>query len=196
MSTGNDSLDWHIAGNGAVGSAIAWHLQDAGQKVCLLTRSPQPDPMALTYRFMEEASQGWSCPTRHTPVEGMSISRLIVATKAFSVAKVLQTWEPTLTPDARVYFMQNGRDFLPEGALGSSRRAIFVVNGGIAAFRNSPSDVIQTANNPVWIGEQSGSAKPSHPDIADDLVRLDATDLRFSWTDDIEAYSWRKVAAN
>lgn len=196
MSTALHHHDWHIVGNGAVGMTIAWHLHNAGQSVCLITRAPGPDPVQLTWRLGSDAPRAWSCPTRHEPLQGMSISRLLVATKASSVAEVLETWGPTLADGARVIFMQNGRDFLPDEDAHSTCRPIYVVNRGIAAFRTDANNVVQTANLPAWIGESGGGEAPSHPDIADDLRRLNETDLQFEWSGEIEAHRWRKVAAN
>ena len=189
------SYDWCIAGNGAIGMTLAWHIHNAGQRVCLLTREEQPNPLKLKYQFNDEKPSTWSCPTQSQPEKGTSIPRLIVATKAFSVAKVLETWAPALAQNARVYFMQNGRDFLPEGALSPSHHAHFIVNSGIAAYRLDANSVVQTATKPIHVGDEEGSARPE-PETAADLDLLAKAGINCEWTSDIDQHRWVKIAVN
>lgn len=195
MSHGSDTYDWSIAGNGAVGMTLAWHIHRSGQRVCLLTREEQPNPLKLQYQFNDEKPKKWSCPTQSQPGEDAPITRFIVATKAFSVADVLARWAPALAKNARVYLMQNGRDFLPESALLPSHHVHFIVNSGIASYRSDARSVVQTAMQPVLVGDEEGSPHPK-PEVAADLDLLEQAGIHCTWTNDIHEHHWVKLAVN
>lgn len=195
MSPSSDSYDWHVAGNGAIGMTMAWHIHNAGQRACLLSRSKQPNPMQLSYRFNDEKGVTWLCPTQNRPEGGTSITRLVVASKAFSVGEILETWAPALAENARVYFMQNGRDFIPQGALLPSHRANFIVNSGIAAYRLDANSVVQTAMKPIHVGDAEGQARPE-PEVAADLDLLAKAGFKCEWASDIDQHRWAKLTVN
>ena len=196
MAQGSNAHDWHIAGNGAVGMMLAWHLQRAGEKVCLLTRSEQPDPVELIHRFKDQPSESWSCRTSFQPGHDTQINRLVVATKSFSVSDVLKTWGGVLTSEARIYFMQNGRGFHLEEQPVPGQRVIHVVNSGLAGFRDGEHEVIQTALHPMHCGDALGSGTPADGQVTDDLDRLLAAGITLEWVPDIDDRRWIKVAVN
>ena len=193
MTLSEDSHHWHIAGNGAIGMAMAWHIHHAKQHVCLLSREEVPNPLKLTYRSEELESQ-WECPTRSRPDDGPMISRLVVATKAHAVAQAIKTWAPALTEDARLYFMQNGREFLPE-SLPEKWAISYIVNDGFAAYRFDNTTVVQTAHKPILVGDARGGETPT-PQVAADLKLLAEAGIELRWTDDIDRERWRKLAVN
>lgn len=196
MAQGSNAHDWHIAGNGAVGMMLAWHLRRAGERICLLTRSEHPDPMDLIHRFKDQPSETWTCPTRFQPKEDTQINRLVVATKSFSVSEVLERWRGTLTPEARIYFMQNGWGFHLEEHAVPGQRVIHVVNSGLAGFRRGEHEVIQTAMHPLLCGDAAGSASPADEGVSGDLDRLLAAGITLNWVSDIDERRWVKVAVN
>lgn len=196
MAHGSNAHDWHIAGNGAVGMMLAWHLQRAGERVCLLTRSEQPDPVDLIHRFKDQPPETWACPTRFQPKQDTRINRLVVATKSFSVSEVLETWGGVLTPEARIYFMQNGRGFHLDQQPVPGQRVIHVVNSGLAGFRSGEHEVIQTAMHSMHCGDAVGSETPADSQVSGDLDRLLAAGITMEWVPDIDDRRWIKVAVN
>ena len=125
-----------------------------------------------------------------------SVERLIVATKAFSVAEVLSKWAPALAPNARVYFLQNGLGFIPEGVLPADVHSLTVVNSGFAAYLKSPRHVVQTAMGRFWIGDESGSPIPPSEEITKDLRILHAAHFLCDWTSEISKHRWLKMCIN
>jgi 2-dehydropantoate 2-reductase len=195
MEQANAFPGWQIVGDGAVGMALAYRLHCIGEEVCLAGRTARPDPWALTFEHSPDPAVEWPCPTRSGPGD-QRVERLIIATKAFSVAEVLDTWGPKLAPGARVYFLQNGIGFRRSGDLPADVLALDVVNTGFAAFRSSDHAVVQTACEPLWIGDEAGGVSPASPAVSDDLARLVAARFLVRWTSEIRAHQWLKIGVN
>ena len=168
MEQANAFPGWQIVGDGAVGMALAYRLHRRGEAVCLTGRTARPNPWALTFQHPPDPAAEWPCPTGSGPGD-QRVERLIIATKAFSVAEVLDTWGPKLAPGARVYFLQNGIGFRRSGDLPADVLALDVVNTGFAAFRSSDHAVVQTACEPLWIGDEAGGVTPATAAVSDDL---------------------------
>ena len=195
MEQANAFPGWQIVGDGAVGMALAYRLHCIGEAVCLTGRTARPNPWALTFQHPPDPAVEWRCPTRSGPGD-QRVERLIIATKAFSVAEVLDTWGPKLAPGARVYFLQNGIGFRRSGDLPADVLALDVVNTGFAAFRSSDHAVVQTACEPLWVGDDAGDAAPASPAVSDDLARLVAARFLVRWTSEIRAHQWLKIGVN
>ena len=195
MEQANAFPGWQIVGDGAVGMALAYRLHCIGEEVCLTGRTARPNPWALTFQHPPDPAAEWPCPTGSGPGD-QRVERLIIATKAFSVAEVLDTWGPKLAPGARVYFLQNGIGFRRSGDLPADVLALDVVNTGFAAFRSSDHAVVQTACEPLWIGDEAGGVSPASPAVSDDLARLVAARFLVRWTSEIRAHQWLKIGVN
>lgn len=186
---------WQIVGDGAVGMALAHRLHRIGEKVRLAGRTGRPDPSMLTFQHPPEPAVEWACPTRSDPGD-QPVERLVLATKAFSVEEALATWRPGLADGARVYFLQNGRGFRRPGDLPANVHSLIVVNNGFAAFRSSTQSVVQTACEPLWIGDEAGGSTPASNAVLGDLDRLIAAGFLARWTPSIDECQWSKIAAN
>ena len=195
MAARPDSSEWFIAGNGAVGMSLAYRLHLHDVPTYIIPRSKQPNPMNLTYRMAGEDAVQWSCPTVFEST-GVVIERLVVATKAFSVSDVLGKWGACLTPNARIYFLQNGRDFASEDGIPDSIRRMVVVNTGFAAYRDGEHGAVQTAFAPLWVGDEAGSTDPPDMTVAEDLQMLVAAGLPVKWTPKVTNQRWLKMAVN
>lgn len=194
------SSTWYLVGDGAVGMALAHRLHAIGEPVRLVARMPLPDPVELVYRDGDGAPVTWSCPTTSSTADssatGRFVDRLVIATKAYSVADVLDAWSPRLAPGARVFLLQNGIGFRRPGDLPEDVHALDAVNTGFAAFRSGERTVIQTGNEPFRIGNAEGRATPEIASIADDLDRLTRAGVQVVWTPAIREHQWSKIAAN
>jgi 2-dehydropantoate 2-reductase len=202
MKSGSETSIWHLVGGGAIGMALAYRLHAIGEQVRLSTRSTLPDPVELTYRYGDTPAVTWSCPTEQSvgrsagEVAGPTVNRLVITTKAFSVAEALVDWGPTLAPGARVYLLQNGTGFRRPGDLPDHVRPLIVVNSGFAAFQPAARSVVQTACEPLWVGNDAGDAAPASPEVSDDLDRLVAAGFLAEWTPSIRAHQWLKIGVN
>jgi len=194
MNSPETSPTWHIIGNGAIGSALASRLASEGESVYLLGRKSGSDALELTYQEPNCSPRTIHCSASTSPED--SVERLIVATKAFSVAEVLSKWAPALASNARVYFLQNGLGFIPEGVLPADVHSLTVVNSGFAAYLKSPRHVVQTAMGRFWIGDESGSPTPPSEEIAEDLRILHAAHFLCDWNPEISKHRWLKICIN
>ena len=195
MSSSAEQYDWHVAGTGAIGIALAYRLHHLQERVALITREQEADPLDLVYEQFGKPAVKWACPTRHEP-GGRDIRRLLVATKADSVAEVIERWSPALLEGARVFFLQNGIGFLGDVDLPASVRPLFVVNGGFTAFRPSKRHVVQSAMDPIWVGDSGGDPEPPSNDVAEDLVVLNDAGFKVRWTPELTRHRWEKISIN
>ena len=195
MSSRAEQFDWHVAGTGAIGLSLAYRLHRLEEEVALITRVREDDPLALVYEQLGEPPVAWACSTRHEPV-GRDVRRLLVATKAGAVAELVERWSPALVEGARIYFLQNGTGFLDDVELPASVVPLFVVNGGFTAYRTAPRHVVQSAMDPIWIGDAGKEANPPSDDVARDLAVLDAAGFKVRWTSDLARHRWEKIGIN
>ena len=194
MNDPESSSTWHLVGNGAIGSALASRLASEGESVHLAGRDTGSDTFELTYEEPNCSPRTIHCSASTGPED--SVERLVIATKAFSVAEVLAEWAPALAPNSRVYFLQNGLGFIPEGVLPADMYSLKVVNSGFTAYLKSPRHVVQTAMGRFWIGDESGSPTPPSEEIAEDLQILHAAHFFCDWTPEIAKYRWLKICIN
>lgn len=183
---------WCIAGNGAIGMSLAHRLQDRSVPVTLLTRDDLGRQLSLTYQPIEGPPVDWTCKARHQP-DGRPIDHLVVATKSHAVEEVLETWTDSLAPEATVYFLQNGIGF-DTHRLPPSAKSLHVVNSGFTAYLAAPDHVVQSAMEPIWIGNEAGDPMP--PDLEAPLQLLNAAGFRARWTESIRFLRWRKTGIN
>ncbi len=180
--------------------ALAHRLHATGEPVRLVARMPLPDPVELVYRDGDGAPVTWSCPTTSSTADssatGRFVDRLVIATKAYSVADVLDVWSPRLAPGARVFLLQNGIGFRRPGDLPEDVHALDAVNTGFAAFRSDERTVTQTGDEPFQIGDAIGRSTPAVDSIVDDLDQLNRAGIEAIWTPVIREHQWLKIAAN
>ena len=180
--------------------ALAHRLHATGEPVRLVARMPLPDPVELVYRDGDGAPVTWSCPTTSSTADssatGRFVDRLVIATKAYSVADVLDVWSPRLAPGARVFLLQNGIGFRRPGDLPEDVHALDAVNTGFAAFRSDERTVTQTGDEPFQIGDAIGRGTPTVDSIVDDLDNLNRAGIEAIWTPVIREHQWLKIAAN
>ena len=189
--------EWLVVGNGAVGMGIAHHIHAAGAPVRLLDRSSIVARKGLVYHPLSAEPSPpvrWTCPFGLPPSDQV-IQRVLVATKAFSVAEALRPLGDRLGPGSRIYFMQNGIGFLPDGVLPDGVQQFFMINPGFSVNRVGPDEVEQTGYARMMVGDAAGSGVP--PDeVRSDIDSLTGAGVDLSWTDRIQYHRWKKLAIN
>ena len=186
--------EWCIAGDGAIGMALAYRFHQQSLSAPILTKHQQAEAVEMVYEPVGQEPVKWSAHTLFKPSD-VAIRRLVIATKAYSVADVIEKWSPSLTEDAVVYFLQNGTGFyhydLPQSVC-----SLFVVNGGFTAYLKGVHHVVQSAMKPIWIGVDSGDSAPPTGAIEQDLQLLDSIGFHVRWTDEIVKHRWEKLSIN
>ena len=172
--------------------SLAYRLHQQAIQVTLLTRSHPGERLELKYQPLGGEIEHWSCDAICKP-DARPIDHLIIATKSHSVQEVLDTWSDSLSPDAVVYFLQNGIGFTTEG-LPPATRPVYVVNGGFTAYLVESNHVIQSAMKPIWIGNEAGDPMP--PDLEGELRLLNDAGFMVNWTESIMLHRWRKACIN
>ena len=189
--------EWLVVGNGAVGMGIARHIHAAGTPVRLLDRSSITATKDLIYHPLgaePAAPVRWTCPFG-LPPSSQVIQRVLVATKAFSVAEALRPLADRLGSESRIYFMQNGIGFLPDGVLPDGVQQFFMINPGFSVNRVGPLEVQQTGYARMMIGDAAGSEVPPK-EVRSDIDSLVSAGVDLSWTARIQYHRWKKLAIN
>ena len=187
------SYDWFICGMGATGQVLAYLLTKNGYSVCFLSHKKLNSPLQLSYQRHEESVQQWHCDVIHSQEipERLEITRLCLTTKSNVVDEALTPWLPFMCKNSRLYFWQNGIDFISEKTL--RPECIYVVNIGIAAYRKQPLHVIHTGHSHVLAGSTMGHQSEA---IANDIKELAAAKIDCRWEKNINYFRWKKVAIN
>ncbi|MAJ46148.1 MAG: hypothetical protein CBC35_02480 [Planctomycetes bacterium TMED75] len=196
MTDAHESCEWLVLGNGSVGMSLAYHLQSAGGQVRVLDRSGKRARKTLVFNSFGEPTSPihWEC-SFGLPLQPPDIQRVLVATKTFSVGIALGPLIKHLTPGSRVYFFQNGLDFLPRELLPPGVESLFVVNPGFSVNRIDHRTVEQTGYAPMLVGDLVGTVQPP-PRVQSDLEQLRAAGIDLSWTSGIQCQRWKKLAIN
>lgn len=184
---------WHILGAGSLGSLWAARLAQAGLPVCLLLR----DSGRLAQYHAGGGltiEQDGHCQTLHlpaqTPQSAPPIKRLLLACKAYDAAAAARSLRPQLDAGAEVVLLQNGLGSQEEvAALLPQARCIFA-SSTEGAFRRADFHVVFAGHGQTWLG----SVPPTPPPAW--LAELERAAIPVSWTPQILARLWRKLALN
>jgi len=127
---------WHVLGSGAMGSLLGALLAEAGEEVMFVNTKPGVKTRAGVDLTLERKVGQTS---RHfasaLAPECEPISRLIVATKAYTLPHCLQPVLPHLAPGCSLFFLQNGVGWDGEvAALLSQYSGGFHLLGGSITF--------------------------------------------------------------
>lgn len=187
------STPWHILGAGSLGCLWATRLSRAGLPVRIILRNQQ---RLADYRIagglsLIEAERTSRYPlTAELPTAASPIQRLLVACKAYDAEAAVAEVAARLQPGAEILLLQNG--------LGSQRavaarwpscRSIFI-SSTEGAYRRKDFEVLHAGQGQNWLGDPLDHTPPPW------LAELAAAGIPCSWTDNIEARLWRKLALN
>jgi 2-dehydropantoate 2-reductase len=184
---------WHVLGSGSLGGLWAARLAAAGLPVELLLRDRQ---RLAEYRAAGGLTfeQAGHCQRLALPAQPLDepapIHRLLLASKAYDAAAAARALGPRLAPGAEVILLQNGlgsQDAV--AALLPQARCIFA-SSTEGAFRRRDFHVVFAGSGHTWLGTVPPTLPP------DWLDELALAGIPASWSDDILARLWRKLALN
>ncbi|KIP98612.1 MULTISPECIES: putative 2-dehydropantoate 2-reductase [Pseudomonas] len=186
-------MSWHVLGAGSLGSLWAARLSRAGVPVQLILRDERRlasyrQTGALTLVEGDHASQH-VIPARSL-ADDTPIERLLLACKAYDAANAIERVAHRLAPGAEVILLQNGlgsQDEVLERLPG--RRCLFA-SSTEGAFRDGDWRVVFAGQGHTWIGDPADITAPSW------LIDLQRSRIAHTWSPDILARLWRKLALN
>jgi len=186
-------MSWHVLGAGALGSLWAARLAGAGATVRIVLRSAQrladyqrAGGLTLT---ADGRSQLYAIPAE-LPDASAPIQRLLVACKAYDAEAAVAQVASRLSSGCEILLLQNG--------LGSQQaiaerwpqtRCIFV-SSTEGAYREADFHVVFAGRGQNWLGRSDSGSAPAW------LEELNRAGIPHTWSNDILARLWRKLALN
>ncbi|WP_425317048.1 putative 2-dehydropantoate 2-reductase [Stutzerimonas chloritidismutans] len=186
-------MSWHVLGAGALGSLWAARLAGAGATVRIILRSAQrladyqrAGGLTLT---ADHLSRLYAIPAE-LPDASEPIQRLLVACKAYDAEGAIAQVASRLSSGCEILLLQNG--------LGSQQaiaerwpqaRCIFV-SSTEGAYREDDFHVVFAGRGQNWLGDPNGGSAPVW------LDELNRAGIPQTWSSDILARLWRKLALN
>jgi len=186
-------VSWHVLGAGALGSLWAARLAGAGATVRIILRSAQrladyqrAGGLTLT---ADDLSRLYAIPAE-LPDASTPIQRLLVACKAYDAEGAIAQVASRLPSGCEILLLQNG--------LGSQQaiaerwpqaRCIFV-SSTEGAYREDDFHVVFAGHGQNWLGDSNGGSAPAW------LDELNRAGIPQTWSSDILARLWRKLALN
>ncbi len=186
-------MSWHVLGAGALGSLWAARLAGAGATVRVILRSAQrladyqrAGGLTLT---ADDLSRLYAIPAE-LPDASTPIQRLLVACKAYDAEGAIAQVASRLSSGCEILLLQNG--------LGSQQaiaerwpqaRCIFV-SSTEGAYREDDFHVVFAGRGQNWLGDPNGGSAPVW------LDELNRAGIPQTWSSDILARLWRKLALN
>lgn len=184
---------WHILGAGSLGSLWATRLARAGLPVQLLLRN---DARLSEYRrsgglTLVENGQAQHYPIAATTLEqAPPIQRLLLACKAYDAPQIAGDLQPRLAPGSEVILLQNGLGSQDEVARQLPAARCILASSTEGAYREDTWRVVFAGQGHTWLGDPQRSRPPAW---LDDLSRAG---IAHTWTAEILARLWRKLALN
>ena len=186
-------MSWHVLGAGSLGSLWAARLFRAGVPVQLILRD---EKRLASYRqagaltLVEQGQASRYVIPAHSLEDDTPIQRLLLACKAYDAASAIERVAHRLAPAADVILLQNGLgsqdevvDLLP------GRRCLFA-SSTEGAFRTDDWHVVFAGQGHTWIGDPADTTPPAW------LADLQRSHIPHTWSPDILARLWRKLALN
>lgn len=186
-------MSWHVLGAGALGSLWAARLAGAGATVRIILRSAQrladyqrAGGLTLT---ADDLSRLYAIPAE-LPDASTPIQRLLVTCKAYDAEGAIAQVASRLSSGCEILLLQNG--------LGSQQaiaerwpqaRCIFV-SSTEGAYREDDFHVVFAGRGQNWLGDPNGGSAPVW------LDELNRAGIPQTWSSDILARLWRKLALN
>lgn len=186
-------MTWHILGAGSLGSLWATRLQRAGIPVRLIMRNPQ---RLAAYRQVGGLTLSKSGVTSlhsipaELPQDDTPIHRLLLACKAYDAEAAVAELAPRLADGADVVLLQNGLGSQDAVAKRLPRQRCLFASSTEGAFRQADFQVVFAGQGHTWLGDANDPQPPSW------LGELELAGIPHTWSPDILARLWRKLALN
>ena len=184
---------WHILGAGSLGGLWATRLLRAGIPLRIILRNTArlaDYHAAGGLGLIEDGEPRVYAVPAELPDTAAPIKRLLVACKAYDAEAAIAEVAPRLVSGSEILLLQNG--------LGSQQaiatrwpdsRCVFI-SSTEGAYRQADFQIVHAGQGHNWLGEPGHRHPPSW------LADLDAAGIPYTWTDDIMAKLWRKLAIN
>ncbi|WP_027911164.1 putative 2-dehydropantoate 2-reductase [Pseudomonas sp. URMO17WK12:I4] len=186
-------MSWHVLGAGSLGSLWACRLFRADVPVQLVLRDPQRLAAYRQAGGVTLVEQGHShlypIPASHLQ-DSAPIERLLLACKAYDAADAIAAVADRLAPGAEVLLLQNGLGSQDEVAQLLPGRRCLPASSTEGAFRDGDWRVVFAGQGHTWIGDPASAAPPAW------LQDLESSQIPHTWSPDILARLWRKLALN
>lgn len=186
-------MSWHVLGAGSLGSLWATRLFRAGVPVQLILRDPQ---RLAAYRqaggltLVEQGQASLYAISASDLNEQAPIDRLLLACKAYDAVEAIAAVAHRLTPEAEVILLQNGLGSQDEVAVQLPGRRCLPASSTEGAFRDGDWRVVFAGQGHTWIGDPLDATAPGW------LNDLQRSQIPHTWSPDILARLWRKLALN
>ncbi|SHL08075.1 putative 2-dehydropantoate 2-reductase [Phytopseudomonas punonensis] len=186
-------MSWHVLGAGSLGSLWATRLFRAGVPVQLILRDPQ---RLASYRQVSGLTLIEQGQTSVYPIAAADLSdqtpitRLLLACKAYDAAEAVAAVAHRMAPGAEVVLLQNGLGSQEEvSALLPGKRCL-VASTTEGAFRDGDWQVVFAGQGHTWLGDPADNTPPAW------LSDLERGQIPYTWSPDILARLWHKLALN
>jgi len=186
-------MSWHILGAGSLGSLWATRLARAGLPVRLILRNPQrlaQYQAAGGLSLVENGQSSLHAIPAELPDAPNAIHRLLVACKAYDAEAAIAQVATRLEPRCEILLLQNGLGSQQAIAERWPRARCLFVSSTEGAYREDDLRVVFAGRGQNWLGDPAAPAPP------DWLGELAPAGIPATWSTDILARLWRKLALN
>lgn len=186
-------MAWHVLGAGSLGSLWASRLYRSGIEVQLILRDEQ---RLAAYQRAGGLTLTEGDVVQRYPVpavcisQGPSISRLLLACKAYDAPATIAQLAPLLTHNAEVILLQNGLGSQEAVAAHIPQVRCILASSTEGAFRQADFHSVFAGHGHTWLGD------PLQPSPPQWLADLGQSNIPHEWSVDIVSRLWRKLALN
>ncbi|MBA1272296.1 putative 2-dehydropantoate 2-reductase [Stutzerimonas azotifigens] len=186
-------MNWHVLGAGSLGGLWAARLARAGISVHLILRNSE---RLAAYRaasgltLVEDGHASLFPIAAQLPNAATPIRRLLVACKAYDAEEAIAQVAHRLVPGAELLLLQNGLGAQQAIAARWPQTRCLFVSSTEGAYREADWRVVFAGRGHNWLGDPQDAAAP------DWLQQLDDAGIPQTWSPDITARLWQKLALN
>ncbi len=201
---------WYILGAGSIGSLLAHHFtqRDQQQITCHLLLRDQAhlaqyqQAGGIHLQTPNDSTRLSAKPKAYTPDnQSLSISQLIITTKAHQTVTALQPWLPALQQNATIILLQNGMGVIPRIKPYLPHADYVLATTTEGANRMAPFTVHHAGRGTTWFGRPQDAQIDIHSTLHAErtesiLKTFERSGFPCRWDQNIEQRLWQKLAIN
>lgn len=195
MAAPQQTLNWAVVGQGAIGLLAACRLQLAGIPVNLWLRQPQQQPLQVSFTSHNQQHYPLVLPTSaHTEI----LQHVFIPVKAYDAVECIRQLLPYLATDAQLVLSHNGMGTIEQilSMLKPQHGLWFLSTsqGAMKAAIKSPATTVQhTGEGQTILAPLNQAAVKAQQSVISAMrIAFPATEL----VTDIQPYLWQKLAVN